>query len=86
MLDEPVTGMNTEEKKAMMDLILGIRDRGITVLVVEHDMKVVMGLCDRISVINFGEKIADGVPEEIRNNPDVIEAYLGADQDESSGS
>lgn len=86
MLDEPVTGMNTEEKQAMMNLILGIRDRGITVLVVEHDMKVVMGLCDRISVINFGEKIADGVPEEIRNNPNVIEAYLGADQDESSGS
>lgn len=86
MLDEPVTGMNREEKKGMMDLILGIRDRGITVLVVEHDMKVVMGLCDRISVINFGEKIADGAPDEIRNNPDVIEAYLGADQDESSRS
>ena len=86
MLDEPVSGMNSEEKKAMTKLILGIRERGITVLIVEHDMKVVMDLCDRISVINFGEKIADGVPEEIRNNPDVIEAYLGADQDESTGS
>jgi len=86
MLDEPVTGMNTEEKEAMTALILGIRERGITVLIVEHDMKVVMGLCDRISVINFGKKIADGTPEAIRNNPDVIEAYLGADQDESTGS
>jgi branched-chain amino acid transport system ATP-binding protein len=80
MLDEPVTGMNVEEKETMMELISRIRERGITVLVVEHDMRVVMGLCDRIAVLNFGTKIAQGTPEEIRENQDVIEAYLGADE------
>ncbi len=79
MLDEPVSGMNNEEKSAMMALIRKIRDRGITVLLVEHDMRVVMGLCDRIAVLNFGHKIAEGVPEEIQNNESVIEAYLGAE-------
>jgi branched-chain amino acid transport system ATP-binding protein len=79
MLDEPVSGMNNEEKSEMMALIRKIRDRGITVLLVEHDMRVVMGLCDRVAVLNFGTKIAVGVPEEIQNNASVIEAYLGAD-------
>lgn len=79
MLDEPVTGMNVEETTEMMGLINKIRDRGITILLIEHDMKVVMGLCDRISVLNFGKKIAEGSPDEIKKNKDVIEAYLGGE-------
>lgn len=80
LLDEPVTGMNVEEKETMMDLISRIRERGITVLVVEHDMRVVMGLCERIAVLNFGTKIAEGTPEVIQENQNVIEAYLGAEE------
>ena len=77
MLDEPCTGMNTEETAEMVGLINKIRDRGITLLLIEHDMKVVMGICDKITVINFGMKIAEGTPEEIRTNEEVIRAYLG---------
>ena len=77
LLDEPVTGMNLEETQTMIDLIRQIRDRGVTIIVVEHDMKVVMSLCDRIAVLNYGQKIAEGLPEEIRENKEVIEAYLG---------
>lgn len=80
MLDEPVSGMNAEEKTTMMELIFRVREQGISVLVVEHDMRVVMGLCDRIAVLNFGRKIAQGTPSEIQNNKDVIEAYLGVDE------
>lgn len=79
MLDEPVTGMNTDETAAMMKLIQKISDRGITILLIEHDMKAVMGICEKITVLNFGEKIAEGTPEEIQKNPDVHEAYLGGE-------
>jgi len=78
MLDEPVTGMNPTETAQMMELIKKVRDEGITVLLVEHDMRAVMGLCDQISVLSFGKKIAEGIPQEIANNQDVIEAYLGS--------
>jgi branched-chain amino acid transport system ATP-binding protein len=80
MLDEPTSGMNMEEKETIMGLVGRIRERGITILVVEHDMKVVMGLCQRIVVLNFGVKIAEGSPDEIRANQDVIQAYLGAEE------
>ena len=79
MLDEPVTGMNPEETASMMGLIGKIRDKGITILLIEHDMKVVMGICDKITVLNFGKKIAEGTPQEIRRDPVVHEAYLGGE-------
>jgi branched-chain amino acid transport system ATP-binding protein len=78
LLDEPFTGMNPEETRHMMDLVRRVRDRGITILLVEHDMQAVMGLCDRITVLNFGRLLTEGAPDEIRRHPDVIEAYLGA--------
>jgi branched-chain amino acid transport system ATP-binding protein len=77
LLDEPVTGMNREETQTMIDLIRQIRDRGVTIVVVEHNMRVVMNLCDRIVVLSYGRKIAEGLPEEIRDNKEVVEAYLG---------
>ena len=79
LLDEPVTGMNPEETDEMMKLINKIKDKGISILIIEHDMKVVMGLCDEITVINFGVKIAEGTPKEIQTNKDVLEAYLGSE-------
>jgi branched-chain amino acid transport system ATP-binding protein len=78
LLDEPVTGMNLEESARVMRLVKTIRDRGTTILLVEHNMKAVMGTCDRIVVLNFGRKLAEGTPAAVSTNADVIEAYLGA--------
>jgi branched-chain amino acid transport system ATP-binding protein len=77
LLDEPMTGMNPVETENMTALVRQIRDRGITIALVEHDMKAVMNLCDRIIVLNYGQKIAEGTPAEIRENKLVVEAYLG---------
>ncbi|SFG45922.1 ABC transporter ATP-binding protein [Sulfitobacter dubius] len=77
LLDEPAAGLVSHERKTLSDLIKKIRDLGTSVLVIEHHMALIMEVCDRIVVLNFGQKIAEGTPEEIRNNPVVIDAYLG---------
>ena len=78
LLDEPFAGMNPEETRNMMALIQKVRESGVTILLVEHDMQAVMGLCERITVVNFGQLLTEGAPDEIKNNKDVVEAYLGS--------
>jgi branched-chain amino acid transport system ATP-binding protein len=79
LLDEPTAGMNPQESEELRKLMEALRsERGISVLLIEHDMKVVMNVSDRITVLDHGEKIAEGSPQEVRTNPRVVEAYLGS--------
>lgn len=78
LLDEPAAGMNPQETKELMELIAFIRSEfKLTILLIEHDMKLVMGICEKIMVLNYGRIIATGTPDEIRANPEVVKAYLG---------
>ena len=79
LMDEPAAGLNSQETLGLAGLIRRIRDRGITVVLVEHDMELVMDICDRIVVLNLGQKLTEGTPREIQDNPEVIAAYLGDD-------
>ena len=78
LLDEPFAGMNPEETSQMMRMVKKVHESGVSIVLVEHDMKAVMGLCHKLMVLNFGQLLAEGSPEEIRANEQVIEAYLGS--------
>jgi branched-chain amino acid transport system ATP-binding protein len=82
ILDEPAGGMNEQETAGLISLIRKVRDQGVTVLLIEHDMSLVMRVCEKIVVIEYGSKIAEGSPQEIKNHPEVIRAYLGAEQED----
>ena len=83
LLDEPAAGMNPKETEDLMNTIKLIRDKfGIAVLLIEHDMKLVLGICERLVVLNYGQILASGDPQEVINNPKVVEAYLGKEEDE----
>ncbi len=84
LLDEPAAGMNPQETKELDDLIIWLRDNeDLSILLIEHDMKLVMSLSDRIHVVDYGKKIAEGTPEEVKNNPEVIKAYLGDESEDA---
>jgi len=84
LLDEPAAGMNSAEKQQLMDEIVKLGESGLTILIIEHDMRFVMALSKQITVLNFGRVIAQGSPDEIRANAEVVEAYLGRDDESES--
>ncbi|HWQ80259.1 MAG TPA: ABC transporter ATP-binding protein [Anaerovoracaceae bacterium] len=85
LLDEPAAGLNPKETEELKDFIGKLRDDfGCAILLIEHDMKLVMGISDKVAVLNYGQKIAEGTPDEVKNNPAVVEAYLGIEDDEEA--